>query len=115
MTTPQDDGGPVFPVPPDQAYATSMTLRDGTAVCAAGTSMTLRDHFAAAALNGLLASGHFTAAAGYEGDQSWMTSHEDPWDDETGEKIHEGRRLFDFPEAAWKCADAMLAERSAKR
>jgi hypothetical protein len=93
------------------AAATSMSLCDGMAVCAAATSMSLRDYFAAAAMQGLLASGHFTAAAGYEGDQSWMTSHEDPWDDETGEKIHEGRRRFDFPEAAWRCADAMLAAR----
>jgi hypothetical protein len=100
MTTPQDNGGPAFPPHwGGEGYG----------------GMTLRDHFAAAALNGLLASGHFTAAAGYEGDQSWMTSHEDPWDDETGEKIHEGRRLFDFPEAAWKCADAMLAARKAER
>ena len=93
------------------AAATSMSLCDGMAVCAAATGMSLRDYFAAAALQGLLASGHFTAAAGYDGDQSWMTSHEDPWDDETGEKIHEGRRRFDFPEAAWRCADAMLAAR----
>ena len=96
MTTPQDNGGPAFP---------SVTLQD------LSRGMSLRDYFAAAALQGLLASGHFTAEAGYDGDQSWMTSHEDPWDDETGEKIHEGRRRFDFPEAAWKCADAMLAAR----
>ena len=43
MTTPQDNGGPAFPVPPDQAYATGMSLRDGTAVCAAGTGITLCD------------------------------------------------------------------------
>jgi hypothetical protein len=40
-----------------------------------------------------------------------MTSHEDIYDDETGEPIHKWRRKFDFPEAAWKCADAMLAAR----
>jgi hypothetical protein len=96
MTTPQDNGGAAFP-------AHLHGERYG--------GMSLRDYFAAAALQGLLASGHFTAEAGYDGDQSWMTSHEDPWDDETGEKIHEGRRRFDFPEAAWKCADAMLAAR----
>ncbi len=72
--------------------------------------MTLRDYFAAAALQGLLASGHFTEES-VEGDQAWMTTHEDPWDDETGEETHKGRRRFDFPEAAWKCADAMLAAR----
>jgi hypothetical protein len=55
MNTKRDDGGPAFPVPPDQAYATGMSLRDGTAVCAAATGMSLRDLFAAAALQGILA------------------------------------------------------------
>ena len=70
----------------------------------------LRDWFAGMALQGLLASGHFTEPA-CDGDPAWMTTHEDPWDDETGEKIHEGRRRFDFPAAAWRCADRMLAAR----
>jgi hypothetical protein len=52
MTTPQNDGGPVFPVPPDQAYATGMSLCEGTAVCAAGTGMTLRDYFAGQFIQG---------------------------------------------------------------
>ena len=55
MTTPQNDGGPAFPVPPDQGCATG-DPRDGMAVCAAGTGMSLRDYFAAAALNGILAN-----------------------------------------------------------
>ena len=110
---PHDDGGPAFPVPPDQAVSTG-DYRDGMAVCAAGTGMTLRDYFAAAALQGLLASGDFTAGPGYDGDQSWMTSHLDEFDDETNERIHKGRRKFDFPEAAWRCADAMLDARKEK-
>ena len=74
--------------------------------------MTLRDYFAAAALQGLLASGHFTHDGNEHSDSGpWMTSHEDIYDDETGEPIHKWRRKFDFPEAAWKCADAMLAAR----
>ena len=104
MTTPQNDGGPAFP---HSAKPMTGEMTEW--------GMSLRDHFAAAAMQGLLASGHFTAAARYDGDQSWMTSHEDPWDDETGEKIHEGRRRFDFLEAAWKCADVMLAARNAER
>jgi hypothetical protein len=42
---PKEDGGPAFPVPPDQVSTTG-DPRDGMAVCAAGTGMTLRDWFA---------------------------------------------------------------------
>ena len=88
MTTPQDDGGPAFPVPPDQAYATGMSLCDGTAVCAAGTGMSLRDWFAGMALQGMFASCR----------EDW---------DETD---------FDITaEMAYQSADAMLAARNAKR
>ena len=55
MNTQQDDGGPAFPVPPDQEYATG-DPRDGMAVCAAGTGMSLRDYFAGMALQGMFAS-----------------------------------------------------------
>ena len=95
-----DDGGTAFPIP----Y--------GQVMCDEGKGMTLRDYFAAAALQGLLASGHFThdgSECSYS--QPWMTCHEDPYDDETGEKIHKGRMILDFPEAAWKCADAMMKAR----
>ena len=74
----------------------------------ASPGMSLRDWFAGQALAGLLASGHFTTPPD-ESEIAWMTTHEDPWDDETGEAIHKGRHRFDFPEAAWKCADAMIA------
>ena len=92
-----DDGGAAFPLHLHGDYAQGMTLRD---------------YFAAAALQGLLASGHFTHD-GHEYSDSgpWMTSHEDPYDDETGEEIHKGRMRFDFPEAAWKCADRMIKAR----
>lgn len=99
-TTSHDDGGWAFPRPGSEYSAQN--------------GMTLRDYFAAAALQGLLASGDFTAGPGYDGGQSWMTSHLDEFDDETNERIHEGRRKFDFPEAAWRCADAMLAARKEK-
>lgn len=45
MNTTHDDGGPAFPVPPDQSCTTG-DPRDGMAVCAAGTGMSLRDWFA---------------------------------------------------------------------
>jgi len=74
--------------------------------------LSIRDYFAAAALQGLLASGHFTHDGNQYSDSGpWMTAHEDPYDDETGEETHKGRMRYDFPEAAWKCADAMLAAR----
>ena len=72
--------------------------------------LSIRDWFAGMALQGLLASGHFTQS-GDENNGAWMTMHKDPWDDETGEEIHHGRTRFDFPEAAWRCADAMIKAR----
>lgn len=68
-----------------------------------------RERIATAALQGLLASGHFTNQPEGE-DGAWMTTHEDPWDDETAEETHPGRCVFDFPEAAVRCADALIAE-----
>ena len=103
-----DDGGAAFPYA-DGVYANGQKAHGSS-------GMTLRDYFAAAALQGLLASGHFTHD-GHEYSDSgpWMTCHEDPYDDETGEEIHKGRMRFDFPEAAWKCADRMLAARKEAR
>ena len=70
--------------------------------------LTKREWFAGMALQGILASGHFTEPQDAEGG-AWMTTHADPYDDETGEETHKGRRRFDFPEAALICADKMLA------
>tara|TARA_R110000868_G_scaffold34915_3_gene125534 strand:- start:1517 stop:1840 length:324 start_codon:yes stop_codon:yes gene_type:complete len=103
MTTPQDDGG---------------TIASGMEVTTQGESqrlipvggLSIRDWFAGMALQGLLASGHFTYPPEGE-DNAWMTTHLDEIDDETGELIHRRRRKFDFPEAAWRCAEEMLAAR----
>lgn len=76
--------------------------------------VTLRDYFAAAALQGLMASGKFICDLNDDDgeiDGKWFTSHLDEYDDETGEKIHPNRRVFDFPEMAWKAADAILQAR----
>lgn len=96
-----NDGGPAFPESASGPYPNGEIVmgRPG---------MSLRDWFAGQALAGLLASGHFTTPQD-ESEIAWMTTHEDPWDDETGEAIHKGRYRFDFPEAAWKCADAMIS------
>jgi hypothetical protein len=89
-----NDGGYAFPT--DPRFPKS------------GIGMSLRDYFAGQALCGLLASGHFTVPSDLEeGDGAWMTTHRDWESDE-----NPARRLFDFPEAAWRCADAMLRERS---
>ena len=73
--------------------------------------ITLRDWFAGHALSGLLASGHFTLENDdKENDGAWMTTHPFPWDDD-GAQSWAGRRKFDFPEAAWRCADEMLRAR----
>jgi hypothetical protein len=70
--------------------------------------MSLRYWLAGMAMQGLLASGHFTTPANEEEGQAWMTRHQDPWDDETGEKLEFPVMKFDFPEAAFCCADSML-------
>ena len=118
MTTPQDprsidaiidsfDGGPAFPQPQGKD-------EDGAPYSAreipGDSGMSLRDWFAGMALQGLLASGHFTYPPEDE-DNAWMTTHLDEIDNETGELIHRRRRKFDFPEAAWRCAEEMLAAR----
>ena len=59
--TPQYNGGPAFPVPPDQVSTTG-DPRDGMAVCAAGTGMTLRDYFAAAAMAAFISNESRVAA-----------------------------------------------------
>jgi hypothetical protein len=74
--------------------------------------MTLRDYFAAAALQGLLASGHFTTCRqddSPEGDP-WLELVEDDFDDD-GKELPFPKRRVAVAEAAWKAADAMLAER----
>lgn len=98
---PADDGGPAFPMPDTE-------LQDGW------QGMTLRDWFAGMALQGLLASGHFTEAEEEPGGQAWMTRHEEKYDDESGEELKHPKYKFDFPEAAWRCSDAMLSVRNGK-
>ena len=109
MNTPQNDGGPAFP---QDAYLLDPNSTHDDIKASKG--MTLRDWFAGQALQGLLASGHFTHKP-YGKDGAWMVTHEDPYDEENGEKIHYGRQKFDFPEAAWRCADAMLKERNERQ
>lgn len=96
----KNDGGPAFP-------SVGLDTPDGIAF----EGMSLRDWFAGQALSGLLASGHFTVPNNKEEDDgAWMSTHDYPWD-ENGEKTNLGARKFDFPEAAWRCADAMLRYR----
>lgn len=102
LIKPPNDGGPAFPL-------NNFTYPNGQTEIGFN-GMTLRDWFAGQALQGLLASGHFTLPpCGKDG--AWLTTHEDPFDDETGYEIHHGRYRFDFPEAAWRCADAMIKAR----
>ena len=108
MNTPQNDGGAAFP---SKMLVNRFATEETAQQLIGADGMSLRDWFAGQALQGLLASGHFThKPCGKDG--AWMVTHEDPYDEENGEKIHHGRRKFDFPEAAWKCADAMLKERN---
>ena len=121
MTTPQDNGGPAFPPHlHGEGYG----------------SMTLRDYFAAAALQGLLASGHFTKPAMNEQsldfkamtfdeldnsmadedrpvESHWYESKEcrRSYDDEATK----GKTTIDCVESAMRIADAMLAARNAER
>jgi hypothetical protein len=105
MSTQPNDGGPAFPLP-------SHTKRwdPNNQIFTQDEGMTLRDYFAAAALQGLLASGHFTTEADNT-DQAWLTTHECFYD-ESEERRQ--TRAFDFPEAAWRCADAMIEARERK-
>jgi hypothetical protein len=92
-----NDGGPAFPNAPGYEIYYGMTLRD---------------YFAAAALQGLLASGHFTTCRqddSPEGDP-WLELVEDDFDDD-GKELPFPKRRVAVAEAAWKAADAMLAER----
>lgn len=98
-----NDGGSAFPHPGYHGI-------DGKFVDVPQVGMSLRDWFAGQAMCGLLASGHFTAPNDEEeGDGAWMTTHYLP----EGE-VYPLQRKFDFPEAAWRCADAMLRERNEK-
>ena len=91
----KNDGGQAFPM----AFGCESENYPG---------MSLRDWFAGQALSGLLASGHFTLPNDEEeNDGSWMTTHPSLYD-ENGEEKPSGSRNFDFPGAAWRCADAML-------
>lgn len=83
----KDDGGPAFPVPPDQV-STIGDSQDGMAVCAAGTGMTLRDWFAGMALQGDLAGQ--SVEVGYYTGPTWQ---------------------IDAARNAYLVADAMLAAR----
>jgi len=74
----------------------------------------LLDWFAGMALQGLLASGHFTEKEDDGDGQPWMTRHEDKYDDETGDLLKFPEIKFDFPEAAWRCAESMLSYRNGK-
>lgn len=97
----KNDGGPAFP-------SAGLVTPAGIAF----EGMSLRDWFAGQALAGLLASGHFTIPhQEEEGDGAWLTTHEFPWD-ENGQETNPGARKFDFAEAAWRCAGAMLRERN---
>ena len=99
--TEMDNGGPAFPNP-------SYVLKNGKEAAIPSNGMSLRDWFAGQALSGLLASGHFTLPNDEEeNDGAWMTTHPSLYD-ENGEEKPSGSRNFDFPEAAWRCADAML-------
>jgi hypothetical protein len=94
-----NDGGQAFPI----AYPESHSIKV--------SGMSLRDWFAGQALAGLLASGHFTLPNDKEeNDGAWMTRHPDHYDNEE-EKRFPARSVFDFPEAAWRCADSMLRYR----
>lgn len=92
-----NDGGMAFPM----AYACESEKHRG---------MSLRDWFAGQALSGLLASGHFTFPNDEEeNDGAWMTTHH--FYDDDGNENFPVKSKFDFPEAAWRCADAMIDAR----
>ncbi len=99
---PIDDSGPAFPF----GQISELTGQPINGYFAPG--MTLRVWLAGMAMQGLLASGHFTTPETEEENQAWMKTHEDPWDDETGERLEFPAIKFDFPEAAFRCADSML-------
>jgi hypothetical protein len=99
-----NDGGPAFPG--------GVVDGQGMVREPAQPGMTLRDYFAAAALQGLLASGHFTTCRqddSPEGDP-WLELVEDDFDDD-GKELPFPKMRVAVAEAAWKAADAMLAER----
>ena len=105
------DGGPAFPTPNNGEWG--FNSKDEKVFCPDVTpGMSLRDWFAGQALAGLLASGHFTCPNDEEdNDGAWMTRHLNPEYDDQGKEKSLKRVLFDFPEAAWRCADSMLQHR----
>lgn len=103
MSNTPNDGGPAFPM---RAHSSSTGEQKAPIY-----GMTLRDYFAAKAMQGMLASGHFTTAAGDGDDSPWIAlSTYDP----TGEKKCTVTE-FCVIEASFRLADAMLAEREKGR
>ena len=94
-----NDSGPAFPV----AHVTGKFW--------GMNGMTLRDWFAGQALNGMLASGHWTTPAGHD-DEPWFVRAEHDVLDKDGEETGKTRLVFCFPSAAYRVSDAMLAERA---
>jgi hypothetical protein len=109
---PKLDGGPAFPTPNNGEWG--FNSKDEKVFCPHVTpGMSLRDWFAGQALAGLLSSGHFTLPN--DGDHAaWMTKHLGPEYDDQGKEKSPTRVVFDFPEAAWRCADSMLQRREEK-
>ena len=133
MTKPQDDGGPAFPIPGMSPVGTG-DPRDGMAGgCDPQPGMSLRDWFAGMALQGVLASGHFTkpcdndlnrcfhastfaqlnktlADEGRPSETFWWESKKCR-SEYLDEPVTSGMTTTDCVESAWRIADAMLAAR----
>ena len=111
---PKIDGGPAFPTPKSGEWGFN-SKNEKVFAPDVTSGMSLRDWFAGQALAGLLASGHFTLPNDEEdNDGAWMTKHFAPEYDDQGKEKSPTRRVFDFPEAAWRCADSMLQLREDK-
>jgi hypothetical protein len=90
-----DDGGAAFPI---DSYMLNPNATEKEIKEAQG--MTLRDYFAAAALQGMLASGHYT----------FITDRQEPM---VAECYYDDTKKCQFvaPADAYQVADAMLAAR----